>query len=168
MTRFTTVLGGADGPTSVFIAGNLGMGWFNIYGMVYIILLLIPNIIYAVKNKEASNKCTNKFMNMLEQVGRYGCMFFMMIHVGFGGIGFKSVSFLFIYFIVNFILMLAYWIIWMFYFIKPGAKKQLLLAILPTIIFITSGITMSHYLLLATGILFGVGHIYVTIQNKID
>ncbi|MDD3206414.1 MAG: hypothetical protein PHS74_11880 [Lachnospiraceae bacterium] len=43
-----SVIGGADGPTSVFLAGKIvvpGMGWINIWGLVLVILLLIPNVI---------------------------------------------------------------------------------------------------------------------------
>ena len=42
-------IGGADGPTSIFLAGKLDMGWLNVFGLVMVILMLIPNIIYAVK-----------------------------------------------------------------------------------------------------------------------
>ena len=44
-------IGGADGPTSIFLAGKLDMGWLNVFGLVMVILMLIPNIIYAVKHK---------------------------------------------------------------------------------------------------------------------
>ena len=27
-----SVIGGADGPTTVFVAGELGMNWLNIFG----------------------------------------------------------------------------------------------------------------------------------------
>ena len=51
------IIGGADGPTSVFLAGELGANWINIYGFILVASLLIPNIIYAVKTKEQKNKC---------------------------------------------------------------------------------------------------------------
>ncbi len=28
-----TIIGGSDGPTSIFIAGNLGVSWINIFGI---------------------------------------------------------------------------------------------------------------------------------------
>lgn len=40
-------IGGADGPTSVFIAGQTGENWINIFGFIVIILMLLPNLIYA-------------------------------------------------------------------------------------------------------------------------
>ena len=71
MSDNISIIGGADGPTSVFVAGKLGMNWLSTFGLVLVILLLIPNIIYAVRVKNQKNKCTNKFMNILEQIGRY-------------------------------------------------------------------------------------------------
>ena len=63
-------IGGAYGPISVFIAGKLGVSWLNVFGLVFVVLLLIPNIIYAVKYRDVENLCKNKAMNVLEQIGR--------------------------------------------------------------------------------------------------
>ena len=52
-------------------------GWINLFGAVIVILMLIPNIVYAVKNKSEQNLCTNRFMNVIEQLGRYACIFLM-------------------------------------------------------------------------------------------
>ena len=49
-------------------------GWINIFGAIIVILMLIPNIVYAIKNKGEKNLCTNRFMNVIEQIGRYSCM----------------------------------------------------------------------------------------------
>ena len=66
------LIGGSDGPTTIFLAGRLGIEWLNIFGLILVVLLLIPNIVYAVKNKDSENLCKNRFMNILEQIGRYG------------------------------------------------------------------------------------------------
>ena len=42
---------------------------------------MVPNIIYAIKNKDGKNLCTNKVVNILEQVGRYTTMFLMVFNV---------------------------------------------------------------------------------------
>lgn len=119
MSDNISIIGGADGPTSVFVAGKLGMNWLNTFGLVLVILLLIPNIIYAVRVKNQKNKCTNKFMNILEQIGRYGCMFLMIFNIGIVESGFPSINAFIIYLVGNTVLMLSYWIIWMLYFNKP-------------------------------------------------
>ena len=64
------VIGGADGPTSVFLAGRLGGGWINVFGLCIVIAILVPNIIYAFRFRGVENKCTNKVMNIIEQIGR--------------------------------------------------------------------------------------------------
>lgn len=161
-----SIIGGADGPTSVFVAGKIGGGnWFNLFGLIFIILLLLPNIIYAFKFRGAKNHCTNTGLNILEQIGRYTCMIFMIFNIGLKEFSFSSVSLFLIYLIGNGLLMLLYWIIWFFYFKKQDYRKSMALAILPTIIFLLSGITLGHPLLIISSILFGFGHISVTNIN---
>ena len=106
-----SIIGGSDGPTAVFIAGKLGMSWLNVFGLILVILLLIPNIVYAIKVKDQQNLCTNKFMNILEQIGRYACMFLMVFNIGIAEFGFGSVRAFLIYIIGNVLLILSYWII---------------------------------------------------------
>lgn len=163
-----SIIGGSDGPTDVFIAGKLGMDWLNVFGLILVILLLIPNIVYAIKVKNQKNLCTNKFMNILEQIGRYSCMFLMVFNIGIDEFGFGSVGAFLIYIIGNVLLMLSYWIIWMLYFHKQSFGKQITLAILPICLFLLSGITMRHYLLILFGLVFSVGHVYVTYKNRIE
>lgn len=162
------IIGGADGPTAIFLTGKAGFGWFNLFGLILVALLLILNIIYAVKIKNQPNPCTNKVMNILEQVGRYGCMFFMVFPIGITEMGFPSVGAFLVYVFGNAVLMIAYWTIWMLYFHKQTYWEQIALAVLPTCLFLLSGITMRHYLLILFGIIFGIGHIYVTSRNRVD
>lgn len=164
--RHMSIIGGSDGPTAVFIAGKLGMDWLNVFGLILVILLLIPNIVYAIKFKDQKNLCTNKFMNILEQIGRYACMFLMVFNIGIAEFG--SVEAFLIYSIGNVALLLSYWIIWMLYFHKQSFGKQIALAILPTCLFLLSGITMRYCLLILFGVVFGVGHVYVTYKNRIE
>lgn len=163
-----SIIGASDGPTAVFIAGKLGMDWLNVFGLILVILLLIPNIVYAIKVKDQKNLCTNKFMNILEQIGRYACMFLMVFNIGIAEFGFGSVGAFLIYIIGNVFLMLSYWVIWILYFHKQSFGKQITLAILPACLFLLSGIMMQHGLLILFGLVFGVGHVYVTYKNRIE
>ena len=47
MSDNISIIGGADGPTSVFVAGKLGMNWLNTFRLVLVILLLIPNTYFS-------------------------------------------------------------------------------------------------------------------------
>ena len=159
------LIGGADGPTSIFIAGKIGPSWINIFGLVIVILMLLPNIIYAVKFHGLANKCKNKTMNIIEQIGRYSSMFLIIFNIGVVEFGFSSTEAFIIYFIGNTILIIVYWIIWSMYFKKRILWKSMVLAIIPTAIFLLSGVTLRHYFLVISAIFFGIGHIYVTYQN---
>lgn len=71
-----------------------------------------------------------------------------------------------LYFIVTAILLIAYLTVWMLYFKARSPIKAIAIALLPTFLFLVSGILLRHWLLVAASILFGVGHIYVTMQNQ--
>lgn len=158
-------IGGADGPTSVFLAGKIGVSWLNVFGLIFVILLLIPNIIYAVKYRDVENLCKNKAMNVLEQIGRYGSMFLMVFNIGIAEFGFASTNAFLIYFLGSILLMLTYWIMWIIFFVNPSMWNRMALAIIPTLLFLLSGCTLGHILLIITAIIFGIGHIYVTYTN---
>jgi len=160
-------IGGSDGPTSILIAGNVGGNWINVFGFILVILILIPNIIYAIKFKDTTNKCTNKVMNILEQIGRYACMIFMVFNVGLAKFGFASVGEFLIYFFGNTIFLVAYWIVWILFFIKQSSWKSMALAIIPVCIFLICGVTLKHVLLIISAVVFAVGHIYVTRKNMV-
>ena len=81
--------------------------------------------------------------------------------------GFPSINAFIIYLVGNTVLMLSYWIIWMLYFNKQTYREQMALAVIPTGIFLLSGITMLHYFLIIFAVIFGIGHIYVTSRNKV-
>ena len=169
MNEYGTIIGGADGPTAVFLAGELlGIRWLNILGLIIIVLIMIPNIIYAVKYKDQQNICDNQFMNILEQIGRYGCIVLMILNIGINEPGFRSIEMFLTYLIGNAVLIISYMIVWVMYFKKQKFGKQIALAVIPTVIFLLCGITMMHWLLIIFGIIFGIGHIYVTCKNRCE
>ena len=167
MLHGISIIGGADGPTVLFLASQLGFGWLNLYGLILVLLLLIPNIIYALKHRGEENKCRNRLMNILEQIGRYGCMFLMVFNIGLAEFGFASLGAFLVYLFGGIILMISYWVIWGLYFNKATYSKQIALAVIPTVLFLLSGITMLHFLLIIFSIIFGIAHIYVTGKNRV-
>ena len=168
MLRNIGVIGGADGPTAVFLAEQLGLGWLNLFGLILVVLLLIPNIVYALKHRDAQNKCRNVIMNILEQLGRYSCMFLMVFNIGIAEFGFGSVTAFLVYLFGSILLMISYWILWILYFNKATYGKQIALAVIPSLLFLLCGTTMLHILLVIFGLIFGIAHIYVTWKNRVD
>ena len=39
MNNSISIIGGADGPTSIFLGGSLGISWLNIFGLILVVLL---------------------------------------------------------------------------------------------------------------------------------
>ena len=140
-------------------------GWINVFGAVIVILMMIPNVIYAIRNKDEKNLCTNRFMNTIEQIGRYACILLMWMPLLVRKFGFSSVYGLFLYLIGNGCLLTAYFVIFACYMKRKTAKRALLLAVLPACIFLLSGLLLRHFLLMGAALLFAVGHIYVTQKN---
>lgn len=134
-----TIIGGADGPTSVFVTS--GMGWLNLFGLIIVALMMVPNILYAVRHRDAQNRCTSRLANISEQIGRYGCMFLMVFPVGIMELGFCSVEAFLAYLIGNAVLLVAYFAFWIVYAKKQSLFAALLLAVLPTLLFLLSGLT---------------------------
>ncbi len=140
-------------------------GWINVFGAVIVILMLIPNIVYAINNKDEKNLCTNRLMNLIEQVGRYGCIVLMWFPLLVWKFGFTSVFEMLLYLFGNGILLTAYWVVFAIYMKRKSPSLAITLVILPSCIFLLSGIVLRHWLLVVFAVLFAVGHIYVTKNN---
>ena len=140
-------------------------GWINIFGAGIVVLMLIPNIVYAVRHKGEKNLCTNPVMNLTEQIGRYACIVLMWLPLFVWKFGFASVEAMILYLAGNGVLLAAYWIVFALYKKEKTVKRALASAILPACIFLLSGLLLRHWLLAGFAVLFGVGHIYVTLKN---
>ena len=149
-----------------FVWGEgMKFGWINLLGGVFVILLLIPNIVYAIKNRDQKNLCDNKAMNAIEQIGRYACIVLMWFPLFVWEFGFGSVFKMVLYVAGNVALMTAYWILFAVYMRRKTYALALALAIIPSCIFLFSGVLLRHWSLVCFAVLFAVGHIYVTIKN---
>lgn len=81
------------------------MEWINIFGVIFILIIMIPNIIYALKIKDGfENKWNNKLVEIIEQIGRVGCFGFMIINIPGTWFGWWSDEVFAIYLIVNIML----------------------------------------------------------------
>lgn len=140
-------------------------GWINVFGAVIVILMMVPNIIYALRNKDDKNLCTNRFMNTIEQIGRYACIILMWLPLLVWKFGFPSVLAMILYLVGNGCLLAAYWVIFAYYLKRKTALRALTLAVLPACVFLLSGLLLRHWLLTGFALLFAVGHIYVTREN---
>lgn len=140
------------------------MSWFNIYGLIAMVLIMIPNIVYSIKIKY-SWAFHNKLLETLEQIGRYGCFCFMVFNIPYTYQSFIIENGLIIYLIVNALLIASYCISWIIFFSKISVVRQLLLSILPSIIFLFSGIMILSIPLLVFATIFAPTHIYISLKS---
>ena len=144
--------------------------FFNPFGLIFMILIMIPNIIYAIKCKENFVKLPQtkfwKILETFEQIGRYGCFACMMFNISGTYFGFKSDLSFVIYLIVNFVFISAYCIIWIFCFNKNNLFKAISLSVIPSIIFLFSGIISKSILLIIFAIIFAPCHIAISVENQ--
>ena len=138
-------------------------GWINIFGAIIVVLILFPNIIYAVKNRQDNTKTeVPQYLSVCEQIGRYGCVVLMWLPFLVWKFGFRSEEELLIYLLANGILLLSYYLFWIFYSRKKNLLKAMALAIIPTVIFLLSGILLRHWSLVVAAAIFGFAHCKIT------
>lgn len=144
---------------------KMQFGWINLFGAVIVILLMIPNVIYAWKNRKQQVQdeiSVPKLLIFFEQLGRYGCVLLMILPLFVWKFGFGSVEEMLLYLILNGGLVLSYYGIWGSYLKKKTLGKGLLLAIFPTSAFLLSGVLLRHWCLVVFALIFGIPHIRIT------
>ena len=142
------------------------MEWINIYGLIFIVIIMIPNIIFAVKCKDGfENKRSNKVVEITEQIGRFGCFDFMIINIPKTWFGWRSDEAFAVYLIVDAILVLFYCAIWIVCFKKNSVFRALSLSVIPSILFLFSGIMSRSILLTVSSVIFAPSHIMISYRN---
>lgn len=142
------------------------MEWINIFGAVFIAVIMIPNIIYAIKCKDGfENKWSNRTVEVIEQIGRFGCFGFMIFQIPGTWFGWWSDEAFAIYLIVNSVLILLYCLIWIICFRKNTVFRALALSVIPSVVFLFSGIISRSVLLIVAAVLFAPAHILISYKN---
>lgn len=159
------IIGGADGPTAIFVTSTLPR-MLNPLGIAIILLMMVPNVIFALRHRDMENKCKNRLINLLEQIGRYGCLVLMIICIGLDKFGFGSAEDFLIYLFGSALLLLAYFIFWILYGKSPSRKKALALTIIPCCLFLLCGVTLRQWPLVVFAVFFCVCHVCVTLSSN--
>lgn len=142
------------------------MEWLNLYGLVFIAAIMIPNILYAIKCKDGFiNKWNNKLVEAVEQIGRFSCFGFMIVNIPGTYFGFWSEACFTVYLVVNSLLIALYCLIWVVCFRKNSVFRALALSVIPSIIFLFSGIMSRSVLLIIGSLLFAPAHILISYKN---
>ena len=142
------------------------MEWLNVFGLVMVAVIMIPNILFAMKCKDGFvNKWNNKSVETVEQIGRFGCFGFMIINIPGTWFGWWSDEAFAVYLVVDAVLVTLYCVIWAVCFRKSSVFRALALSIIPSVLFLFSGIMSRSILLTIVALLFAPSHIMLSYQN---
>ena len=142
------------------------MEWFNVFGLVFIVVIMIPNIVFAVRCKDGfENRWNNKSIEIIEQIGRVGCFGFMVFHVPGTWLGWWSDEAFAAYLIVDALLVCLYIAIWIICWHKNNVFRATALSTIPSAIFLFSGIMSRSVLLVLSALLFAPTHILISYKN---
>lgn len=142
------------------------MGIFNYYGLIIIVLILLPNIAFAALNQDGfKNAYENKPLEICEQIVRFGCFILMIVNVPYTYFGFWFDRALTAYLAVNGALTFVYLLGWIVLWKKPGVLRALLLSITPSAIFLFSGVMLTNVPLSVLAVLFAITHITLSYKN---
>ena len=142
------------------------MEWLNVFGLVMVAVIMIPNILFAMKCKDGFvNKWNNKSVETVEQIGRFGCFGFMIINIPGTWFGWWSDEAFAVYLVVDAGLVTLYCVIWAVCFRKSSVFRALALSIIPSVLFLFSGIMSRSILLTIAAVLFVPSHILISYQN---
>lgn len=148
------------------------MQWLNFSGIIFMILIMIPNIIYASYVAKHNGGFENtwqgkgsKLTHCFEQIGRYGCFAFMIFNIPGTCFGWLFSNAFTIYLIGNISLILIYCLIWIFCFKSNSLFKAWSLSVIPSVIFLSSGIMSQSVLLFGAALIFAPCHIVISVKN---
>lgn len=141
------------------------MGFFdvvNVYGLLFVVIMIIPHIVYARTHNYDIKSVENRAMVYIERIGKYCGAFLMAVNIGVLEMGFTSDLMKRFWLYSTAAAVAIYIILWVL-FLKTG-KKGLAYAItiLAGLILMYCGLLQVKSLLLFTGVVYLAGELYVT------
>lgn len=151
------------------MTGHFG---FSYVGLIYLLMLFIPNLIWAKHPPEDyDSKGENKVLLIFERVGQVCVTCVVLIFQDFNV---STISMWSIWLLASFCIMLLYEISWIRYFTSENKEKYFYrslvgipvpLASLPVMGFLLLGIYGKVIWLIISIIILGIGHIGIHIQH---
>lgn len=150
---------------------NLG---FSIIGFIYLIMLMLPNLLWTKNKPKGYDKVSNNENKILLLFERIGQILTTTTVIIFSNFSFSSFNVWHIWLIVSFIFMLLYELSWLNYFKSSKnigdfygkfCSIPVPLAILPVLGFLLLGIYEKNILIVISVLILGIGHIGIHINH---
>ena len=139
---------------------------FNLFGLLLMAAILVPNILFARRHPEAFTAPPhNKLLETLEQIGRFSCFGFMVINLPGAVWGFWFPCSREVYFTYGIALTALYCLIWALCFEKATLFRALALSFLPSLLFLGSGVLLRSLPLILSALLFAPCHILISVRS---
>lgn len=148
---------------------------FSYIGLLFLLMLMIPNIIWS-KNKpldyEKYVKNENKVLLFFEKIGE---IFVSGISLIFSDFNINNISIWSLFLLFSFLLMILYEVYWIRYFRSNKEMKDMYSdlfkipvagATLPVLAFLLLGIYGKNIFLIIATILLGIGHIGIHLNHR--
>jgi hypothetical protein len=127
---------------------------------------MIPNIIFAATNPDGFHGAyTNRLLEAFEQIGRYGSMALMIVNIPILYRGFWLENGARLYLAVNGVLAFLYCVSWIVFRKRNGLAKALALSVLPSLVFLYSGVMTAYIPLVVFAAIFAVCHVTISCKN---
>ena len=142
-------------------------GIINLWSAGVMALLLLPNLVYALKFQDANFRSGSRWLNLLEQAGRYGSMALSVIPLGAPGgkFGFASVGEMLAWMGLMAAILAAYYLCWLLYARRRTPALAMALAVLPCVLFLVHALLLRHWLLGLFTAVFAAAHLTIVRQN---
>ena len=138
----------------------------NFFGLLFVALLLLPNLLFAFTHKDGfENLYHNKPVEICEQIGRFGCFLFAWIEIPYLSRGELFAGAKTFYLITGGVLVALYLLGWAVFWRESSLRKALVLSLLPSLLFLESGILTLNFPLTAFSLLFAPCHILISAKN---
>ena len=142
------------------------MEWLNPYGLLFMTVILIPNLIFTLRCKNGfENHWQNKAVETMEQIGRFGCFSLMIVNIPGTWFGFSSRGAFILYLTADSLLIVCYCLVWILCFRRSSLFRALALSILPSAVFLLSGLLLRSLPLILAAALFAPCHILISVKN---
>ena len=103
----------------------------------------------------------------MEQIGRFACLGLMIVNLPGACRGFWFAGADRLYYWLGGSLTGIYCLLWVLLWNREGLFRSLSLSILPTLLFLSSGILLGYPLLAVAAVLFGAAHITISYRNTV-
>ena len=139
---------------------------FNLFGLVFVLLLLVPNLVFAFTHKDSLISITTKPSSSSSR--SVGSAAFSLnssrslLCRGFFFDGGRTV-----YLAVGATLVALYLLGWVVFWKESSLRKAIALSTLPSLLFLESGILTLNLPLIAFALLFAPCHITISVKNAL-